>query len=355
MKRIIILFVFLFALVALVGCSQKPRLYVLNWGDYMDTALIDDFEALYNVRVSYKPASSNEEMATLLMANTTAYDIVIPSEYMIDKLIQEDLLQPIDYTLLTNYASLDVIDALEALYVDSPIAPYVVPYAWGTIGILYNTTNPALKPLIEAEEWAALFDYGDTYRVGMYDSPRDAVASALLYAGYHVNSEISAELESAELALTNAGFTAWGEDNLKGLVISGNLDMALVYSGDYFSEYYVALEDGLDITFDFYVPTTTNVWMDAMVIPKNAQNVTLAHQFIDFFLRPEIAIANSDYIGYAPCYNQVYEALTSDEYGYDFPTFNPFPEGAFRQMYQYGSDQRQTTIIAILDRAKVVN
>jgi spermidine/putrescine transport system substrate-binding protein len=355
MKRITIMIVMFFGFVALLGCSQKPRLYVLNWGDYMDTALIDEFEAEYNVRVSYKPAGSNEEMATLLMANTTAYDIVIPSEYMIDKLIQEDLLQPIDYALLTNYANLNVIDTLEGLYQDTTIAPYVVPYAWGTIGILYNTTNAALKPLIESVEWAAMFEYGDTYRVGMYDSPRDAVASALLYAGNHVNSEVPAELESAEIALTNAGFTAWGEDNLKGLVISGNLDMALVYSGDYFSEYYVALEDGLEITFDFYVPSTTNVWMDAMVIPKNAQNVRLAHQFIDFFLRPEIAIANSDYIGYAPCYEQVYAALTSEAYGYDFPSFNPFPGGTFRQMYQYGSDQRQTTIIAILDRAKAAS
>ncbi|MCK7484803.1 MAG: extracellular solute-binding protein [Bacillus subtilis] len=109
---------------------------------------------------SYKSAGSNEEMATLLMANTTAYDIVIPSEYMIDKLIQADLLQPIDVAQLSNYAILDVIDELEDLYTDSAIAPYVVPYAWGTIGILYNTTNAALKPLIEAEEWAALFEYG---------------------------------------------------------------------------------------------------------------------------------------------------------------------------------------------------
>ena len=126
----------------------------------------------------------------------------------------------------------------------------------------------------------------------------------------------------------------------------------MVYSGDYFSEYYFALEDEIDITFDFYVPDVTNVWLDAMVIPKNSQNVELAHQFIDFFLRPDIAIQNSDYIGYAPCYQQVYDLMISEEYGYDFDTFDPYPAGAVRQMYVYGSDDRQNRIVQILSRAK---
>jgi spermidine/putrescine transport system substrate-binding protein len=351
-KKFLLFLVVVSATLALIGCSQKPKLYVLNWGDYMDPELISAFEKEYGVSVSYKPAGSNEEMATLLQANTTTYDIVIPSDYMIDKLIKEDMLQPINFELLTNFESLDVIDTLYDLYAASNIAPYVVPYAWGTIGILYNTTNPAIKALIEQHGWAALFEFGSTYKVGMYDSARDAVAAALLYKGFHVNSSVQSELDLAEQALKDANFNAWGEDNLKGLVISGNLDMALVYSGDYFSEYYVALEDGIAINFDFYVPESTNVWMDAMVIPKNAQNVELAHKFINFFLREDIAIANSDYIGYAPCYTSVYDALISEEYGYDFETFNPYPEGSIRQMYVYGTDDRQSKIIAILNRAK---
>lgn len=351
MKKVIVLFVFLAVLLSLVACSQKPKLYVLNWGDYMDTELIRAFEKEYGVQVSYKPAGSNEEMATLLQASNTPYDIVIPSDYMIDKLIQEDLLQAIQFDLLTNYEALNVIDKLEDLYKDSAIAPYIVPYAWGTIGIMYNTTNPQLKSFVETNQWGALFQSG-SYRAGMYDSARDAVASALLYLGYHVNSDDVSELAQAETALTSANFTAWGEDNLKGLVISGNLDLALVYSGDYFSEYYVALEDGIAINFDFFVPDATNVWLDAMVIPKNSQNVELAHQFINFFLRPEIAIQNSDYIGYAPCYQEVYLVLVSEEYGYDFETFDPYPAGSIRQMYVYGSDERQNRIVQILSRAK---
>lgn len=355
MKRIAFtLFTALLAL-AVVSCSQKQRLYVLNWGDYMDPELIAAFEDEYDVRVSYKPAGSNEEMATLLQSGTQAYDIVVPSDYMIDKLIQEDMLQSIDWSKLTNWSSLEVILKLSELIETMPFADYSVPYAWGTIGILYNTNVDGLAELLEAEDWGALFDHGDEYRTGMYDSPRDAVAAALLSEGFSVNSDAASELSAAETALAQAGFDAWGEDNLKGLVISGNLDMALVYSGDYFSEYYVALEDGLDITFDFYVPEVTNVWMDAMVIPKNAQNVELAHRFIDYFLRFDIALMNADYIGYAPCYQAVYDELTSADYGYDFPTFDPYPLGSTRQMYLYGSDIRQSQITAILERAKAAN
>ncbi|MDZ4197106.1 MAG: spermidine/putrescine ABC transporter substrate-binding protein, partial [Candidatus Izemoplasmatales bacterium] len=108
MKKFLLLLVVVSATLALIGCSQKPKLYVLNWGDYMDPELILAFEKEYGVSVSYKPAGSNEEMATLLQASTTTYDIVIPSDYMIDKLVKEDMLQPINFELLTNFESLDV-------------------------------------------------------------------------------------------------------------------------------------------------------------------------------------------------------------------------------------------------------
>ncbi|MFH0993508.1 MAG: extracellular solute-binding protein, partial [bacterium] len=179
------------------------------------------------------------------------------------------------------------------------------------------------------------------------------VAAALLYNGFNVNSEDAEELALAEAALTNAGFISWGEDSLKSYVITGTLDMALVYSGDYFSEYYIALEEEREITFDYFVPTTTNVWMDGICIPTIAENVALAHEFIDFFLRYDIALANSDYIGYAPPYAEVYQTMVNNpDYGYSFPTFDPFPEGSNRQMYTYGSDARSEALVAILSRAR---
>ncbi|MFA5037216.1 MAG: extracellular solute-binding protein [Candidatus Izemoplasmatales bacterium] len=329
-----------------ISCSSKPKLYIVNWGDYMDPALISAFEAEYGVDVEEEPVDSNEAMATRIQ--TGSYDIAVFSEYMVDKLIDQNLLQPINFALLTNNSELTVIPKLSSLYCSSSIVPYVIPYAWGTIGIMYDNDKPELKALIETEGWAALFEHTDEYNVGMYDSSRDAVAAALLYKGYNVNSDNLGELAEAEAALIAADFS-WGTDELRGWVIEETLDMALVYSGDYFSEYYLADEDS--ITFDFYVPTTTNVWLDSMVIPQNAQNVVLAHQFIDFFLREDIAIANSDYIGYAPCYEEIYNALVID-YGYDMVNFDPYPDDTIRQMYVYGTDERSQRLTAILLAAK---
>jgi spermidine/putrescine transport system substrate-binding protein len=353
MKKLILFTLIFLSVLIMVGCTTKPKLYVLNWGDYIDSDLIDAFETEKNVKVVYRQVGSNEEMATLIQAGSSNYDIAVPSDYMIDKLKTLELIQPIDFELLTHWEELTVIPELSALYEATGIDEYIVPYAWGTIGILYNTDIPDLKSLIEDNGWKALFEYGTTYRVGMYDSPRDAIAAALLYQGYHVNSEVASELEAAEAALSMADFTAWGEDNLKSLVIQGTLDMALVYSGDYFSEYYLAIEDGTDINFDYYVPETTNIWVDAMVIPNQSQNVSLAHEFIDFFLEYEHALQNSDYIGYAPAFEEIYDTMVHDsDYGYDFEAFDPFPEGTFRQMYQYGTDARSEALVGILARAK---
>ena len=351
MKKILgVLFVSLLIILT-YGCNQLPKLYVLNWGDYMDSDLISAFEDEYNVNVVYKEVGSNEEMATLLQAGTSVYDIVIPSDYMIDKLIQEDLIQPIDFTKLTNLSNLEVIDTLYSLYSESGIEDYVVPYAWGTIGIMYNTDVIGLDTLLENEGWAAFFEHGDIYRSAMYDSPRDAIAASLLYKGFNVNSEDGSELSAAETALKEANFYAWGEDNLKSLVIEGVVDMALVYSGDYFSEYYIADEEERTINFDYFVPSSTNVWLDAMVIPTISENTDLAYQFINFFLQEHIALQNSDYIGYAPCYQVIYNQMV-DDLGYDFDTFNPYPVGSNRQMYVYGSNARSEALVSILARAK---
>ncbi len=353
-KFMVLLLVFLVAFSA-YGCTQREKLYVLNWGDYMDEALIKEFQKEFGVRVSYKPVGSNEEMASLLKAQNAVYDLVFPSDYMIDKFVEEELIQGIDFSLLTNWEDLDINDTLFGLYESYGFGDYVVPYAWGTIGIMYRTDVAGLETVIQTEEWAALFEYGSTYRVGMYDSPRDAVAAALLYLGYSVNSEDEGELAEAEVALTNANFTAWGEDNLKGRIIAGTLDVALVFSGDYFSEYYAAIEDEREIKFGFHVPQTTNVWMDAMVIPTIAGNVALAHEFINFLLREDVALRNYEYIGYAPPYDIIYDQIFTEiqnEFGGLANNFDPFPEGTFREMYIYGSNERSTLITNILQRAK---
>jgi len=355
MKKLLTIIATMLITISIYGCQSRERLYVLNWGDYMDESLVEEFENEFNVRVKYKSVGSNEEMASLLKAENAVYDLVFPSDYMIDKFVSEELIQPIDFDQLTNFEGLSINATLADLYEDYGFGDYVVPYAWGTIGIMYRTDIDGLEALLQAEEWDVLFEYGDTYRTGMYDSPRDAVASALLYLGYSVNSEDETELSQAEAALTNANFYAWGEDNLKGRVIANTLDLALVYSGDYFSEYYSAIEDEREINFGFYVPNSTNVWMDAIVIPSIANNVPLAHQFIDFLLREDVALTNYEYIGYAPpydlIYNQIYTEIEND-FGGLAANFDPFPEGTYREMYVYGSDERSDLIVNILQRAK---
>ncbi len=345
-------FVFVLTLLVLIGCSARPTLFIVNWGDYMDPDLIAQFETEYRCKVNEKIATSNEAIASVLEASASPYDLAIPSEYMVQKLIELGLVSPIDFSRLEHWENVTVVPELEALYTPMGIGPYVVPYAWGTIGILYNTQNhPEIGPLIEAEGWGALFDHTQQYNVGMYDSSRDAVAAALLYLGYPVNSEEENQLSQAEQALVSGRFS-WGEDLLRTSVISGNLDMALVYSGDYLSEYYLAEADGIPIGFDYGVPEEgTNVWMDAFVLCSSSKNIDLAYQFVDFFLHSDHALKNYDYIGYAPCYEEFFQEMV-ENYGYDLPVFDPFPSGAVRQMYVYGSDSRSQRVTQILANAK---
>lgn len=354
-KGFLVLVVWLLA-TSVYGCSQKEKLYVMNWGDYIEPTLIAEFEKEFSAKVGYKEVGSNEDMASLIKAENATYDLVFPSDYMIDKFIQEELVQAIDFSLIPNLERLSVDETLLGLYSQSGFTDYVVPYAWGTIGIMYRTDSSGLETLLETEGWGAMFEHGSAYRVGMYNSPRDAVGAALLYLGYSVNSEAENELLEAENALKAANFYAWGEDNLKGRIIDGTLDMALVYSGDYFSEYYSAIDDEREVNFGFYVPEATNVWMDAIVIPTIAENLPLAHAFINFLLREEVAITNYEYIGYAPPYQSFYDEIFTQietDFGGLASTFDPFPEGAERQMYVYGSDTRSNAIVDILERAKV--
>ena len=184
-------------------------------------------------------------------------------------------------------------------------------------------------------------------------STENAFEITRAYLGYDVNSNVTEELNAAETALKNGVFEIFGEDNLRGQVIEGNLDMALVYSGDYFDELYAFEEDEIEANFAYYVPETTNIWVDGFVIPTLSENVDLAYEFINFFLSEEIAVANADWVGYAPVIQEAYDILVSDDYGYDYDNYNPFPEGANRVMYKFISDERFERLNEILNAAKV--
>lgn len=355
MKKILVFA--LFGFVALFGFHVEPieaaanELVVLNWGEYMSPDLIERFENEFGVTVVYQEVGSNEEMETKILSGTADYDIAIPSDYMVDKLRQQNLLQEIDYTKLPALNDVSIKPEVLALYENKGFADYMIPYFWGTIGIMYNLDNVDEADLTGFD---VLFDPETEYKVGMYDSARDAVATALLALGYSVNSNDDTELSEAEALLKNANFSIFGEDNLKAQVIQGNLDMALVYSGDYFDELYVAEEEGTEINFGYFVPDVTNVWVDAFVIPTTSSNPDLAHAFINFFLQEDVAEENADWVGYAPVIEEVFNTLVDPDgdYGYDYDNYDPFPAGANREVYEFVSNERFARLNEILNNAK---
>jgi len=350
MKKLLVIISAITLVVALTGCGEaKTKLYVLNWGEYMDQDLVSQFEDEFNVDVVYEEVGSNEEMEIKIKSDITAYDIAIPSDYMIDKLRQQNLLNEIDMDLLTNLDDVTINEKVLGLYADKGYAPYLIPYFWGTVGIMYNTDTVNEADLTG---WDVLFNPSTTYDIGMYDSSRDAVATALLYLGYDVNSNVDSELLAAEAALKAANFKMYGEDNLKGHVIQGNLDMALVYSGDYFDELYAAEEDEVDVNFGYFVPETTNVWVDGFVIPTTSEQTDLAHEFINFFLGEAVAEQNADWVGYAPVLDEVFATLIGEDYGYDYDNYDPYPAGSGRVIYEFISNERFDRLNTILQASK---
>jgi len=191
----------------------------------------------------------------------------------------------------------------------------------------------------------------------MYNSSRDAVAAALLYLGYNVNTNDDAQLQEAEDLLKSMNYTIWGDDNLKREIIAGNLDIALVYSGDFFDSYYVVLEEGDELTFNYMTPLATNIWVDTMVIPATSENNELAHQFINYFLDADNALANVEYVGYTPVVSSVYQTMLADEEwdditGHRYFRDIYFDEDFHGQMYEHLTTDHYEKLEEILLRAK---
>ncbi|MFA5542297.1 MAG: ABC transporter substrate-binding protein [Bacilli bacterium] len=326
--RLFLLFITLLTVLVTSGCSSQNKLLILNWGEYISEEVVEMFEQEYDVRVSISLADSNELFYSKIKAGTTAYDLVVPSDYMVEKMYEKNLLQKIDYSKLTNYDKVlnpfmpGVIDIQSKMFTDS--SNYAVPYFWGTFGLMYNKNKQGLKEAVTSKGWEAYFNPENLpsgTKVGMYDVPRFAYAAALLASDMSPNLETSESLNVAKSMLSRVKFAEWGTDTLKKGVANGNLDLAFVYTGDFLDMLYVKLDDGNtieDINFDIYIPDQTIAFMDALVIPKKARNVEMAHAFINFMLRPEIAYMNASVIGYATpllnSYNQIVNYQGNDEW-----------------------------------------
>jgi spermidine/putrescine-binding protein len=351
----------IFALVLLVACDNRPKLYVLNWEQYINHDVVKAFEQEYNVNVVLRDTTSNESMYNKVLTRAEKYDIVIPSDYMIQRMYEEDLLIPLDFTKIPNYQA-NIFDEKLQEVRDNYFTgnqDYAVPYFWGTLGIMYNKNKSGVKNLVETNGWSVFFERNlvpANVSVGMYDSSRDAVAAAELYRGYDLNTTDEEKLNDVENLLKNNFFSQWGTDNLKEAIAEQNLDIALVYSGDYFDQLFLALESGVNPTFDLYVPRDrNNIWFDAMVIPTTSTQTELAHAFINFFLDFDNALENAAYVGYCPTISAVYEALQEDEELADAVLHPGYYPGVIEQYYVYRNlgEEVANRMDLILTRAKI--
>lgn len=284
--------------------SNVLKLYLP--GEYLGENVISDFEKQFGVRVIVENFDSNEMMYTKLMAGDR-YDVVIPSDYMIERLMKEDFLQPLDKSLIPNMENMD--DAVRGMSYD-PQNDWSIPYFWGSVGLVYNHENvdPAV---IEREGWDILRNTDYAGHIYIYDSERDSFMMAFKALGYSMNTEDPNEINDAYewlLQMNNTMSPVYVTDEVIDGMMNGYKDIAVVYSGDAA----VVLDENEDMSF--YMPSQgTNIWCDAMVIPQNAENPKLAHEFINYMLTYEAAFDNTETVGYTSPNAEVFEEMTSSE------------------------------------------
>lgn len=296
----------IFCVVKFSTINNKPVLRVFNSGEYMDSNLIEKFEKENDCDVVYETFDSNESMYTKLQSGSV-YDVLVPSDYMIERLIKEDYLQPIDWGEITNKDK--IVPKLLNNNFDKG-SKYAVPYYWGTVGIVYNKKTVSKEDLQEG--WNILKNKKYSGKIYMYDSERDSFMIALKALGYSMNTTNKSELQQAYEWLVEQNKTmkpVYVGDDVMDNMISGNKDMAVVYSGD---GAYIISENS---DMGFVVPEQgSNNWIDGMVITKSCKNTELAHKFINFFLQKDVAIQNTAYIGYDSAVKSVYEYYRDEEY-----------------------------------------
>lgn len=287
------------------GCGGKEdqvTLNVYNWGDYIDEEVLKQFEEEYNIKVIYDTYDRNEDMYIKLKKGGTSYDVCVPSDYMIEKMIKEDMLEVIDYKNIPNYKY--IMERFKGLSFD-PDNQYSVPYLWGTIGIVYNTQE-VKNPV---DSWNILWDPQYQGKILMMDSPRDAfmVAEKRLGFSMNTNDSESLELSKKELIAQKPLVLAYVNDSVKDMMINEEAAIAAAWSG----EAIFMMDNNENLAYA--VPKEgTNMWFDNLVIPKNSPHKKEAEIFIDFLCRPDIALKNAIYIGYSTPNQGAYDMMDEE-------------------------------------------
>ena len=285
---------------------------VYNWGDYIDSDVIDIFEAETGIKVIYETFETNEDMYAKIAMGGSSYDVIVPSDYMIERMIQEGLLQPVNWNNVPNVKNIDPRFTHESY---DPDFRYSVPYTWGTMGLLFNTETVLEEP----DSWDILLD--EEYKMDLFllNAPRDTTAIALVMSGHDLNSTDPADLADAKKLLIDQKplVLAYVVDEVKDKMIAGEASGALVWSGD--ATFCMSESDELS----YVVPKEgSNIFYDSMCIPANARNVSGAEKFIDFMCRADIAAMNYDYVGYAIPNAAAIELWGAEEYNAS-PVNNP--------------------------------
>lgn len=297
------------SIAALTGCgnssSKENVVYVYNWGEYLDPETLELFEQETGIKVIYDEFETNEIMYPKVEAGSSAYDVICPSDYMVNKMIENDLLQEINYDHIPNAKTNIGADYYRTARDFDPDNKYCIPYCWGTVGILYNKTMVD-EPVTS---WSILWDEKYAGEILMQDSVRDAFMVALMMKGYSCNTLDEKELrEATDLLIAQKPLVqAYVIDQVRDKMIGGEAALGVIYSG----EAIFTQRENPDL--EYVIPEEgSNVWIDGWVIPKNAPNVENAEKFINFMCRDDIALMNFEYITYSTP-NVAAQALIEDE------------------------------------------
>lgn len=297
------------------GYSGKNTLTIYNWGDYIDTELVDKFEKETGIKVIYQTFDSNEAMMTKIQQGGTTFDLAVPSEYAIEKMKEDDLLIPIDHEKLPN------LKYINPRFMDLPFDrknEYSVPYFWGTVGIVYNPEMLGGKKL---NSWDDLWDKDLKNQILLVDGAREVIGMGLNSLSYSLNDTNKDHLREAKEKLDGLtpNIKAIVGDEIKMLLANEEAAVGLVWSGD------AAEIMWENEKLDYVVPKEgSNLWFDNMVIPKTAKNIDGAHKFMNFMLDPNNAAQNAEYVGYSTPNEKAMEYLPEEISG--DKRFYPDPE-----------------------------